>query len=220
MPTSKTTALVLKKTKLGETDLIITLLDEEGLQRRAVAKGARKPGSFLAAPLELYQLVEVQLSSGRSLEIVTDARVLDTHANCRSDIEHSAAAAAVVELAEKATSQSNPEPLLFAMTEAALKNLEEASGSAIYLISLACLLKLCAALGVHPDAREIAAGNTLLADWVDLLLGARFADLQEYQGPEYQPLLIDLREFTQRWIERHLEIKLKSLGFIESLLVT
>ena len=35
-------AIVLKKTKLSETDLIVTLFTEEGVQVRAVAKGARK----------------------------------------------------------------------------------------------------------------------------------------------------------------------------------
>ena len=47
--TYRTKVLVLDKTKLKETDLILTLLDERGRQVRAVAKGARKPGGRLAA---------------------------------------------------------------------------------------------------------------------------------------------------------------------------
>ena len=41
--TYRTKVLVLDKTKLKETDLILTMLDERGRQVRAVAKGARKP---------------------------------------------------------------------------------------------------------------------------------------------------------------------------------
>ena len=41
--TKRTRALVLDTTKLGEQDLILTLLGETGVQLRAVAKGARKP---------------------------------------------------------------------------------------------------------------------------------------------------------------------------------
>ena len=37
--------VVLRKTKLGESDLILTLLSSDGSQIRAVAKGARKPKS-------------------------------------------------------------------------------------------------------------------------------------------------------------------------------
>ena len=51
--TYRTKVLVLDKTKLKETDLILTMLDERGRQVRAVAKGARKPGGRLAARCEI-----------------------------------------------------------------------------------------------------------------------------------------------------------------------
>ncbi|WP_179184937.1 DNA repair protein RecO, partial [Collinsella vaginalis] len=51
--TYRETCIVLDKTKLKETDLILTLLARDGRQIRAVAKGARKPGSRLAARCEL-----------------------------------------------------------------------------------------------------------------------------------------------------------------------
>ena len=47
MPGRKTTrlkAIVLDRTKLAEQDLILTMLSDSGEERRAVAKGARKPG--------------------------------------------------------------------------------------------------------------------------------------------------------------------------------
>jgi len=218
MPTYQTKALVLKKTKLGETDLIITFLDEEGLQRRAVAKGARKPGSFLAARLELYMLVEAQLSKGRSLDIVTDARILEAHTTCRRSVEYSAATAVPVELVEKATTHYNAEPLLFAMTLAALQNIGEAQGSAPILISLACTLKLFAALGLRPDAQELVSTDEVLAEWVETLLQTRFADLLTHDGDEYLPIERKLIGFCAQWAAKHLDIKLKSLGFLESLL--
>lgn len=218
MPTYKTKALVLKKTKLGETDLIVTLLDEGGVQRRAVAKGARKPGSFLAARLELYMLVEAQFSQGRSLDIVTDARILEAHIACRSDIEHSAAAAVPIELIEKATTHHNAEPLLYNMSLAALEQIGKSQEAAPAMISLACVLKLCAALGVRPDAREFLGANEKLAQWVDTLLAARFADLVAYEGSEYVSVERDLASFCKRWLAEHLELKLKSLDFLEGLL--
>ncbi len=218
MPTYKIKALVLKKTKLGETDLIITLLDEEGTQRRAVAKAARKPGSFLAARLELYMLVEAQLSTGRSLDIVTDARILEAHAACRSDIEHSAAAAVPIELVEKATAHHNTEPLLFAMTVAALEQIGTAQGAAPVMISLACILKLCAALGIRPDEEELLDIDRKLAEWIETLLNARFAELTSFSSKEYLPMLRELADFCKRWIAEHLDIKLKSLDFLEALL--
>ena len=48
-PTYSVRGIVLRKTKLAETDLIVTLLADDGTQRRAVAKGARKPSSTFAS---------------------------------------------------------------------------------------------------------------------------------------------------------------------------
>ena len=44
MPSYPLRALVLRKTKLGETDVIVTLASDEGRQVRAVAKGLGAPG--------------------------------------------------------------------------------------------------------------------------------------------------------------------------------
>ena len=48
-PTYPLRALVLRRTKLGESDLILTLLAADGSLAKAVAKGARKPTSSFAA---------------------------------------------------------------------------------------------------------------------------------------------------------------------------
>ena len=71
--TYRTKVVVLDKTKLKETDLILTMLDERGRQVRAVAKGARKPGGRLAARCELFCTVDMLLAHGRSLDVVSQA---------------------------------------------------------------------------------------------------------------------------------------------------
>ncbi len=53
---------VLSRTKLSEQDLIITFLTSEGEKLEAVAKGARKPGSRLAARVDLFCVVDVLLT--------------------------------------------------------------------------------------------------------------------------------------------------------------
>ena len=49
-----TAGIVIDRTKLGESDLILTILEACGCQARAVAKGARKPGGKLAARVQLF----------------------------------------------------------------------------------------------------------------------------------------------------------------------
>src|SRR5699024_5843846 len=118
--TYTTRALVLRKTKLGESDLIVTLLAEDGSQLRAVAKGARKPASPFAARLELYSVVDLLCSEGRNLDIVKEARIVASHERLRRDLEHAACAAPIAELLDRMTQAGLETPRLFALTEAAL----------------------------------------------------------------------------------------------------
>jgi len=46
--------VVLRKIKLGESDLILHLMDTSGSALEAIAKGARKPTSAHSARLELF----------------------------------------------------------------------------------------------------------------------------------------------------------------------
>ncbi|MDR3308151.1 MAG: DNA repair protein RecO [Coriobacteriales bacterium] len=160
MPTYSTQALVLKKTKLGETDLIITLFSAEGRQVKAVAKGARKPGSRLGAHLELYSVVDLLLHTGKSLDIVTEVRTVTSNNACRKDVEHSAGAAVIVELLEKASRDGTVEERLFPLSVEALRCVGEVGEEGIPLIVGAAILKVVAQLGFRPALRECAVCGT------------------------------------------------------------
>ncbi|MDR3053551.1 MAG: DNA repair protein RecO [Coriobacteriales bacterium] len=157
--------LVLKKTKLGETDLILTLLSREGAQIRAVAKGARKPGSRLATHLELYGVASVLLHGGKNLDIVTEAQMLCANEGCRADVEHSAGAAVLVELLEKVTRDSEVEARLFPLSVEALRCLGAVPHEGIPLIVAATILKVLAQLGYRPALDSCAnCGSALVLE--------------------------------------------------------
>ena len=65
--TYQSRVLVVKRTKLGETDCICTLLSQDGSQIRAVAKGARKPTSPFTSRLELFSVCDVLFAKGSRL---------------------------------------------------------------------------------------------------------------------------------------------------------
>lgn len=150
MPAYSTRALVLKKTKLGETDLIITLFSEAGKQLRAIAKGARRPGSKLGAHLELYAVVDLLLHTGRSLDVITEAQSWVTNEACRKDMEHSAGAAVIVELLDKVSRDNVIEARLFPLSLEALRCIGDVERDGIDLIVAAYLLKTTAQLGYRP----------------------------------------------------------------------
>lgn len=144
-------AMVLRKTKLGETDLILTLLAEDGRQIKAVAKGARKPSSSFAARLDVFCEADVLLVRGKSLDIVKEARLIDAHRGVRQDMEHAAAAAPVVDLAARLCQPDLASPKLYALTSSALAHMEKADASTSLALCAAHMLKAFAFAGFRPS---------------------------------------------------------------------
>jgi len=151
VPTYSTRALVLRKTKLGETDTILTLLAEDGRQLRAVAKGLRKPGGRFGARLEPYAVVDLLLHSGRSLDIVTEAATAKTHATLREDFDRNAAAAVVADVLDKISLEGQSEARLFALADASLDVMEEVPLGALPAVVVAFLVKAMSMHGCRPQ---------------------------------------------------------------------
>jgi len=157
MPSYPLTALVLRKTKLGETDIILTLLAEDGRQVRAVAKGLRKPGSRFGGRLEPYSVVDLLMHTGKSLEVVSEARTVDANAALREDLDRSAAASVVADLLDKIAVEGQAEPRLFALSTTTLSVMDSAALEALPRLVVAFLVKAMAMHGYRPELESCAA---------------------------------------------------------------
>ena len=150
--TYRTRAVVLDRTKLGETDLILTLLAQDGSQRRAVAKGARKPGGRLAARVELFSECDLLLAEGRSLDVVSEAALVDAHPRLRGDFDRVAAASAVAEVARLTCFEDAPDGFLRPICSRALAACEQAADRAhLDLVVAAYAWKVLAHGGWRPE---------------------------------------------------------------------
>ena len=72
---------------LGESDRIVVLFSRERGLHRAVAKGARKPGSKMAGKSEPLTINRYLLAQGKSLDIVTQCETLESFPMLRRDLE-------------------------------------------------------------------------------------------------------------------------------------
>lgn len=151
MPSHRVRTLSLKKTKLGETDLIVTLLAEDGSQVRAVAKGARKPGSRFGGRMEPFTVVDLLLHTGRSLETVSDAETVASHAGIRADYDRTQAASVVADFLDKVSVEFQAEERLFPLACATLDALDPAEDDTILALVVAFLLKGMAMHGYRPQ---------------------------------------------------------------------
>lgn len=150
-PTYTERALVLRRTKLGESDLILTMLAEDGSLSRAVAKGARRPKSSFAARTEPLSVADLLCARGRSLDIVKEARLVAAHDALRRSVEASAAAMPLLELAGRMAQPSLANPRLFQVATRALEAMDGAEDGARVALCGACLLKMLAFCGLRPS---------------------------------------------------------------------
>jgi len=85
MPSYKAKAVILKSYKLGESDKIIKLYSQQDGIISAVAKGARRIKSKFGGRLELFNLVDLEIATGRNLDIITQAEIIKNFKNISSD---------------------------------------------------------------------------------------------------------------------------------------
>ncbi|MEY8461202.1 DNA repair protein RecO [Eggerthellaceae bacterium 24-137] len=156
-PTYSLRALVLRRTKLGESDLILTMLGADGSLAKAVAKGARKPKSSFAARTEPLCVADLLLARGRSLDIVKEARLASAHDGLRRTVEGSAAAMPVLELLGRMAQPSLANPRLFQVADRALNVMDSADDGHRLAVAAACLLKILAFSGLKPSL-EVCIG--------------------------------------------------------------
>ena len=154
-------AIVLRTYTLGEADRIIVLLTRHHGQVRAVAKGVRRTSSRFGARLEPFSMIDVQLHAGRSLDVVTQAEIIDPfgRAIC-ADYAMFTCASTMVETAERlsaddgdlGTEASPQQYLLLAGALAAMAHRRHAPG----LILDSYLLRALALGGWAPSCYDCA----------------------------------------------------------------
>src|SRR4030042_3095583 len=85
MPSYKAKAIILKSYKLGESDKIVKMYSSDGDIISAVAKGARKVRSRFGGRLELFNVVDLELNTGRNLDIINQVEIIKSFKNIASD---------------------------------------------------------------------------------------------------------------------------------------
>lgn len=238
-------AVVLDRTKLGEQDLILTMLAEDGRQLRAVGKGARKPGGRLAGRTELFCEADLLLAHGRSLDVVAEASLVDAHAGLRGDLARVSAASAMCEVARLTSFEDAPDGFLYPVLSRALRACEQAGDQAHLDVCVAAyVMKVLAHGGWRPELVHCiacgdpapawfsaAAGGVLCSSCAREVAGAEqvsasdIAWLRALIGSTFDALLtaqIDAAEaalllgLAHQWAATHLETRLRALEFMLS----
>ena len=233
MATYPLTAMVLRKTKLGETDLILTLLGEDGALHKAVAKGARKPGSKFGGRAEPGTIFTALIAQGKSLDIITDAKTVAANRSLREDYDATLTLSVILDFAATVSQEALADQRFYALTVATLEALDRTlasdedtfSSMRLKVILIAYLLKGAAMQGYRPDfddffteershdehaacSEDIQRQFTYLA----YLLGVTYQELDTVDIKTF-PSLDGLLHLTRVFLQENIPARLKALDF-------
>lgn len=136
----RTKAIILHRTKYGETDRILNLLTPEG-RKSCVAKGVRKEKSKLAGGIEMFTVSEITIheSEKSDMGILTSAKMQKSYMNIISDLDRFELGSKIIKMTNK-ISENVDSPELFSLVNQTFwaldKNLSRDLVESFFLLNL------------------------------------------------------------------------------------
>ena len=158
-------AIVLKRTKLSDNDMILTLFTKKAGKIDAIASGARHPKSRFAAGAHPFVLGRYNLSTGGNLAKVTSIDVHESFYHLREDLDKLAYGSWFLELADSVTIEGvTNHQLFYDLVESIHVLLDEDVNP--NQIKVAYEMKLLDSTGIRPILNEcINCGATGDRKW-------------------------------------------------------
>ncbi|MBP6979819.1 DNA repair protein RecO [Candidatus Curtissbacteria bacterium] len=81
----RTKAIIVSRRRFSEADRIVTFFSPELGLHEAIAHGIRKPTSRKSGSLELFNLVSLYIIKGKSIDIISEASIIDSFSRVKKD---------------------------------------------------------------------------------------------------------------------------------------
>src|SRR4030042_2002840 len=157
----QTEAVVIKKTKLGEADSILTFFTPRLGKIQGFARSLRKPKSKMAGHLEILTHSTVSFSRGRgNIDTITGAQTINTFLPLRNDLWLTSCGLYVVELVHQFTAEHQENFPLFQLMLDTLNRLCQVDNKELVLRYFE--LHLLESAGYRPQMRECVACHRAL----------------------------------------------------------
>jgi DNA repair protein RecO (recombination protein O) len=127
MATYKAKSIIIKSYRLGESDKIIKLYSMESGIISAVAKGAFNLKSKFSGRLELYNIIDCEISSGRNLDIITQVEIIEAFKNISCDFFKFSISQIISEIILKTQSEKSPSINIFKLLYVTFKEINKAN---------------------------------------------------------------------------------------------
>lgn len=118
-------AIILKSLDYQEADKLVTVFSAVKGKMQVIAKGVKKPGSSLRPLVQPFCHVQLYMSRGRNIDLLTQGRMIDFFGNVRQELYATMQAVYMMELLDKALLDGAPLKTLFNSTLQVLRALNE-----------------------------------------------------------------------------------------------
>lgn len=150
-----TEAIVIRKTKLGEADSILTLFTPHLGKIQGFARSLRKPKSRLAGHLELLTCSSVSFVRGHNVDTITGAQTINSFLPIKSDLWLMSYGLYISELVNQFTAEHQEHQDIFQLMLETLERLPTAENKELLMRYFE--LRLLQNAGYRPQLRECVA---------------------------------------------------------------
>jgi DNA repair protein RecO (recombination protein O) len=109
----QTPAIIIKKTRLGEADRILTLYTPELGKIQGIAKAVRRPKSKLSGHLELLIYSQVTLARGKNIDTIIGSQTINSFIPIRNNLNLISYACYIIEILNQFTAEDHPDRGMF-----------------------------------------------------------------------------------------------------------
>lgn len=155
----KVEGVILKRRNVGEADRILTIFTKEYGKLRVIAKGIRRITSRRAPHLEVFGRALIMLHRGKSLDIVTEAELVDGYGQLRKDLTLVNIGYYYCELVDALLPEKQEHRDVYAQLTHAFMILNTGGNPDIYGECEHFAIELLRRLGFLPASRELTASQ-------------------------------------------------------------
>lgn len=208
------TGMVLKHSPVGEYDRRVCLLTRERGKISAFAKGARKPGSRLAAASNLFAFGSFRLYEGRNSYTVSEAEITNYFEELMTDYVGAYYGMYFLEVADYYTRENNDEREMLKLLYQSLRAL---SAPSLPNPLVKCIFEL-KAIAVNGEFPEVPKGRDLQESTVYALKYIAESPVEKlYTFTVTEEVLAQLRQVAADYGKHFLNHDFKSLEILKTL---
>lgn len=161
----KSEGIILARKNYGEADRIISVYSKDFGRLTLLAKGIRRPRSRKRGHLEIFNLINFQAESSHGFDIITEVEVADNFFYIRRSLKRISLAYYFMEILEKITRESEPNPELYSLIIEYLNRLK--SEKKLKLMRTDFVTRLLVLLGYWPSDKILVDPDKKLEEVVE-----------------------------------------------------